>query len=87
MARRKPTGISPQNMILFICAAALVGFFVGRATAPETTAADATAGEVITQADMVLAPGDTGKKLAALASPSKGPVDAPVVIHEVSEFQ
>ena len=86
MATRKKSGVSPQNIFLFIFIGGLIGFFLGRATAPKI---EATEGEKdpVTQAEMTLASGDTGKKLNAVVSPFKGPADAPVVIHEVSDFQ
>jgi hypothetical protein len=88
MASKKSSGFSIEKLVLFVFIGGLVGFFIGRATAPKLPEKEQTAvNKTVAAADITLAAGDTGKKLDAISSPAKGPEDALVVIHEVSEFQ
>jgi protein-disulfide isomerase len=82
----------PQNTAIVIAAVTLVvGFFVGRATAPKGDKAGPEvvqpAGEGGGQGAVAARGAYTEKKLDLPASPAKGPADAPVVIWEVSDFQ
>ena len=88
MVSKKKSGFSLEKLVLFVFIGGLIGFFIGRATAPKSeVAAEAVKTAPVAVADVGQVPGDTGKKLDSISSPSKGAKDALVVIHEVSEFQ
>lgn len=83
MARKRNTGVSPPTVGLAVFIAVLVGFFIGRATGPQTEEAKPSP-EAVQVADAAPAP---AKKIKLDPAPAKGPKDAPVVIYEISEFQ
>ena len=83
MARRKQ--ITSTTVIVAAGIALLLGFIIGRATSPRK-------GDGASPVEVAAASGSDGgqyveKKLDLDPSPSKGPHDAPIVIHEVSDFQ
>ena len=88
MVSKKSSGLGLEKLVLFVFIGGLIGFFIGRATAPQTTESQVqNAANPMKVGDVGQVPGDTGKKLAAVDSPWKGAKDPLVVIHEVSEFQ
>ena len=87
MASKKKSGFSLEKLVLFVFIGGLIGFFIGRATAPKTEVAESAKSAPVAVADVGQVPGDTGKKLEAIDSPTKGAKEPLVVIHEVSEFQ
>ena len=81
MARRKQ--ITSTTVLVASAVALLLGFVLGRATSPRKGA---------TPVEVAAASGDGGKVYVEKGldldpSPSKGPADAPIVIHEISDFQ
>jgi len=87
MGSKKSSGFSLEKLVLFVFIGGLIGFFIGRATAPQSDVADAVKTAPVAVADVGQVPGDTGKKLDSISSPAKGASEPLVVIHEVSEFQ
>ncbi len=93
MATRRVSRI-PQNTAIIIAVATLVvGFIIGRITAPKP-ASDATPATVAAAKGATTAArsATSGKAYQEAAldldpSPSKGAADAPVVIYEVSDFE
>ena len=81
MTRRKQ--ITSTTVIVAAGLALLIGFVIGRATSPrkggatpvEVAAASTSGGKYVE------------KKLDLDPSPYKGADDAPIVIHEISDFQ
>ena len=83
MARRKQ--ITSTTVIVAAGIALLLGFVIGRATSPRK-GATAEPVEVASASD-TKSKGYVEKGLELDPSPSKGPADAPIVIHEISDFQ
>ena len=81
MARKRSVGLSPPTVGLAVFIAALVGFFVGRATGPKVEKKQGPDAVAVAEAET------KGEKLKLDPSPAMGTADAPVIIYEVSDFQ
>ena len=79
MARRKQ--ITSTTVIVVAGIALTIGFITGRATSPRKGAAEPVTVAAASSGKYV------EKKLDLDPSPYKGAHDAPIVIHEVSDFQ
>jgi hypothetical protein len=80
MARRKQ--ITSTTIIVAAGIALMVGFVIGRATSPRKGGAEPVAVAAASAGGKYVE-----KKLDLDPSPYKGPDDAPIVIHEISDFQ
>ena len=71
MATRKKSGFSLEKLVLFVFIGGLIGFFIGRATAPKSEVIEGDKNAPVAVADVGQVPGDTGKKLDAIGSRSQ----------------
>lgn len=90
MATRRVSRIPQTTAIIIAVATLVVGFIVGRISAPKPTAepqAVTAGGATGSQGANTAKKGYVEAKLDLDPSPSKGPADAPIVIYEVSDFE